>query len=298
MTDQSTRHIMMIEPAVFYANPETMSTNMYQHGEDKRSHDEIYQDALNEFRAYRDLLVENGVIVTTAFGHKDCPDMVFPNWASTHQDGRLVIYPMMNHNRRAERVPEIIAFLKQTYPDVIDLTSYEKEGLFLEARGSIVCDRVNKIGYVALSPRTSRELAEKWGEMMGYEMVIFETQSHTGQPVYHTDLVMHIGSTYAGVCAPCIVKADRARVLDKLNASRDVVEFTLSQLGTFCGNALEVRGSYNDPMLTMSSAAYKSLSEEQRSRIEGHFKKILHAPLDTLERYGGGSARCTLMELY
>ncbi len=298
MTEQSTRHIMMIEPAVFYANPQTMTTNMYQVGEEARSKDEIYKDALAEFRAYRDLLVENGVIVTTAFGHDDCPDMIFPNWSSTHEGGRLVIYPMLNENRRAERVAEIIDFLKKMYPDVIDLTAHEKDGLFLEARGSIVSDRVNKIGYVALSARTNRELAEKWGELMGYEMVIFDTKSHTGDPVYHTDLIIHIGTTYAGVCAPAIVEADRERVMARLRESRDVVEFTLDQLSTFCGNALEVLGANNDRMLAMSSAAYSSLSGEQRSAIEVHFKKILHAPLPTLEKYGGGSARCMLMELY
>src|SRR5262245_11448271 len=134
MTIQSTRHIMMIEPAVFYANPETMGTNVYQVN-DSEPHDSTHKRALAEFRTFRNKLVENGVIVTTAFGHKDCPDMVFPNGMSTHEDGRLVIYPMYNPNRRPERTPEIIAFLKKMYPEVIDLTSYEEKNLFLEARG-------------------------------------------------------------------------------------------------------------------------------------------------------------------
>lgn len=296
-TQQSTRHIMMIEPAVFYANPETMETNIYQVDE-KEQEAQIYRHALAEFRGFRDLLVESGVIVTTAYGHEDCPDMVFPNWASTHEGGRMVIYPMLNHNRRAERVPEIIAFLKKMYPDVIDLTPHEKEGLFLEARGSIVCDRVNRVGYIALSQRTSRELALQWAEMMDYEVEIFETQSHTGMPVYHTDLVMYVGSSVAGVCADAIVEKDRERVLRRIRATHEVVEFNMDQLRSFCGNALEVRGAYDDKMLALSSAAYHALSPEQKAVLEKHFTKLLHAPLPTLEKYGGGSARCTLMELY
>jgi hypothetical protein len=298
MNEQSTRHILMIEPAVFYANPETMDTNIYQVDENSKDKNEIYKSALKEFRAFRDLLVENGVIVTTAYGHEDCPDMVFPNWASTHEGRRLVIYPMLNDNRRAERVPEIIAFLKQTYPDVIDLTPYEKQGMFLEARGSIVCDRVNRIGYVALSKRTNKELALKWADMMEYEVEIFETLADSGKPVYHTDLVMYIGSTMAGICTQNIVERDRERVLKRLKKTHEVVEFTPEQLRSFCGNSLEVLGHFNDRMLAMSEAAYRALTKDQLAVISDHFSQILYSPLPTLEKYGGGSARCMLMELY
>lgn len=297
MTDQSTRQIMMIEPAVFYANPETMDTNVYQ-SEGNEPREVIHKRALAEFRVFRDKLVENGVIVTTAYGHKECPDMVFPNGMSTHEDGRLVIYPMFNANRRPERTPEIVAFLKKMYPNVVDLTPYEQKGMFLEARGSIVADRVNRVAYVALSKRTNRELAMKWGEIMNYEVEVFDTMSHTGKPVYHTDLVMYVGSTVAGVCAECIAEKDRERVMRRIRDTHDVVEFSLQQLASFCGNALEVLGHFNDRYLAMSEAAYKSLRPDQLSTLEKHFKKILRGSLPTLEKYGGGSARCMLMELY
>lgn len=288
---------MMIEPAVFYANPETMDTNVYQ-SEGNEPREVIHKRALAEFRVFRDKLVENGVIVTTAYGHKECPDMVFPNGMSTHEDGRLVIYPMFNANRRPERTPEIVAFLKKMYPNVVDLTPYEQKGMFLEARGSIVADRVNRVAYVALSKRTNRELAMKWGEIMNYEVEVFDTMSHTGKPVYHTDLVMYVGSTVAGVCAECIAEKDRERVMRRIRDTHDVVEFSLQQLASFCGNALEVLGHFNDRYLAMSEAAYKSLRPDQLSTLEKHFKKILRGSLPTLEKYGGGSARCMLMELY
>jgi hypothetical protein len=205
---QSTNHILMIEPEEFFANPETMTTNVYQVDEDSDSAEVVYERALSEFRGFRNNLVEHGVIVTTLRGKAGCPDMVFPNWASTHEDGRMVLYPMLNDNRRAERDPAMIAALAKSYPDIIDWTHYEDEGKFLEARGSIVSDRVNKRAYATLSDRTNRELAEKWAQEMGYSIEIFNTTSHTGKPVYHTDLVIWIGSTLAGVCSECIVDAD------------------------------------------------------------------------------------------
>ncbi len=298
MKKQSTRHILMIEPATFFANPETMDTNAYQIEKDDLSKEEIFQRALLEFRTYRDTLVENGVYVTTALGHNASPDMVFPNWASTHENGRMVLYPMLSKNRRAERRPAIIDMLKQTYPDVIDLTHHEEEGLYLEARGSLVCDRVNKIAYAALSARTSQEMAEKWADIMDYDLVTFNTMSHTGKPVYHTDLVMYIGTTMVGLCAPAIVADDRDRVLGILNESREVLEFEADQLKTFCGNSLEVLGTDNARMLALSSAAHDSLSVAQKDKMLEHFSKLIHSPLPTLEKYGGGSARCTLMELF
>jgi len=297
---QSTRYIMMVEPKAFFANPETMDTNVYQarEGEEHGSPESIFTQALSEFHRFRDLLVRNGVIVTTALGRKECPDMIFPNWASTHDGGRMVLYPMLNDNRRAERVPEIIDLLKKSYPDLLDLTDYENKGLFLEARGSIVADRINRVGYVALSARTSREMAEIWAKEMDYELEIFETLSHTGKPVYHTDLVMHIGTTYAAICTECILEEYRGQVLERLKSTHEVVELSMEQLQSFCGNALEVLGEDNKKMLVMSSAAYEVLMPDQIKIIERHFDRILHSPLNTLEKYGGGSARCTLMELY
>lgn len=295
---QSTNHLLMVEPADFYANPETMETNVYQVEKPGREEPDVYKKALQEFRDFRDLLVQNGVHVTTVRGKPECPDMVFPNWASTHRGGRLVLYPMLNDNRRAERSPGIIALLKKTYPHVLDLRVHEQDGLCLEARGSLVCDRVNRIAYVALSKRTTKIMAEKWADHMEYKLEIFETQSHTGKPVYHTDLVAYVGTGMIGVVSACIKQEYREKVLTRMRARHDVLEFDMDQLKTFCGNALEVACAEGKKMLVMSSAAYHSLSDSQMSVIEKHFAKIVHSPLPTLEKYGGGSARCMLMELY
>lgn len=294
---QSTRHILMIEPSTFYANPETMETNAYQVTDEDHTHEELEAKALMEFRYFRDQLVMHGVYVTTVLGHKDCPDMVFPNWVTTHPEG-MVIYPMLTPSRQAERRPALIDMLGRTYPVIADMSAAEQDGRALEAQGSIVYDRVNKVGYCGLSARTDEDLARYWAEHMGFELVVFNTESHNGKPVYHTDLVMHIGTSLATICADALVEAHRQRVIDKLLKTHEVLEISMEQLSRFCGNALEVQGVDNKRFLVMSSAAYGALHDEQREIISRHYDGgVIHAPLDTFETYGGGSARCMLMEL-
>ncbi|MBI1300242.1 MAG: hypothetical protein GC137_01155 [Alphaproteobacteria bacterium] len=296
---QSTNHLLMVEPAVFFANPETMETNAYQIDGKQESHDVILQKAREEFRIYRDMLVENGLMITTAIGHEDCPDMVFPNWASTYDNGQLIIYPMLNDNRRAERRPRIIDMLKHFYPKVEDWTGYEAEGKALESTASIVADHVNKRAYAGLSARTSPELVDKWAGFMSYDVIAFETQSHAGIPVYHTDFMMYIGTNMAGICLECITDQEkRDAVKARLSETHEVIEFSMEQLRANCGNALEVVGHGNEKMLTMSKAAYRALTKKQLDIIGKHYNTLICPDLTTLEKYGGGSARCMLMELF
>lgn len=301
MTYQSTNHLLMIEPTSFYANPETMETNVYQVSEDVADRDDIFAKALEEFHGFKVALEERGVKVTTFKGLAQCPDMVFPNCLSTHRDGgvaKLFIYPMLNENRQAERDPKMIDALAREYSLVEDWTRYEAEGKALESTASIVMDRVNKIGYSGLSARTDEGLVRAWCDDMGYEPVIFNTQSHAGKPVYHTDCVMWVGTTLVGLCTGSLVGADQSRVLEHLQQNRVVVEFDEAQLRAFCGNALEVAGDDGEQYLAMSSGAYNALRDDQIDLISEHFMGVIHAPLPTLEKYGGGSARCMLMELF
>ncbi|MEM7651294.1 MAG: arginine deiminase-related protein [Pseudomonadota bacterium] len=294
---QSTNHLLMIEPASFFVNPQTMATNAYQ-SDDHAAKDVTSAQALKEFRAFRDKLIESGVSITTVRGHAECPDMVFPNWFFTFSDGRMILCPMLNQNRRDERSPEIIALLNKIYPQLEDWTEYEDFDLPLESTASIVSDRVNKKCYAALSPRTDEGLVRKWVENEGYEVEMFNTQSHKKDvPVYHTDCVIWIGSTLAGVCSECIVEEDRQRIVSSLRETHEVIEFNNEQLRDFCGNALEVVGAGGDKMLALSERAMGALSEQQMETCREHFSKLIYSPLDTLERYGGGSARCMLAEL-
>lgn len=296
---QSTNHLFMVEPAVFYANPQTMETNAYQIDGAIEGHDVTLRKAREEFRTYRDMLVERGVSVTTVLGQDECPDMVFPNWASTYDNGQLILYPMLNDNRAAERTPEITALLKNLYDKTEDWSGYEAEGLALESTASIVADHVNRRAYSGLSRRTAPELVQKWADFTGYDVITFETQSHAGIPVYHTDFLMYIGSDMVGICAECITDETlRKSVLDCLSQTHEVVEFSMAQLQANCCNALEIVGTDGERILTMSLAAHEALDAPQLRVIERHYKTLICPDLQTLEKYGGGSARCMLMELF
>jgi len=246
---------MMMEPADFHSNPQTMATNQYQEP-DPDNVESVQEAAVREFRNLRDTLVENGVIVTTACGQKGCPDDIFcNNWVSTHFDRRMVLYPMLAENRRTERRPELLKVLRQHYDVALDLSEYERQGRFLESTGSLAMDRVNHKIYCALSPRSDQGLAEEVAKTMNFEMVFFNTNNHVGKPVYHSDVMMFLGTGYVGICSACILEEDRSRVLNCLAKDREVIDLSMDQIRSFCGNALELRGRGDKKILAMSSAA-------------------------------------------
>lgn len=295
---QTTDHVLMIEPGCFFANPQTMPTNQYQM-EDAIDHARIFDNAMHEFRHFRDALVGAGVTVTTLKGHEDCPDHIFCNWVSTHPDRRMVLYPMLAENRRAERRPEMLEMLGRSYDLTLDIRSHELEGRFLEATGSMALDRAHKVAYAAQSARTSVPLAQEWCDAMGYTLVTFRTRNHAGAPVYHTDLVMWIGSGIAACCFDCIWEEDRDAVRASLDATgRKMIELSMDELAGFSGNSLELRTNEGRKILAMSSRAFAALSDTNRETLTAHFDDIVHTSLTTIERYGGGSARCMLTELF
>lgn len=298
MITQSTNHLLLIEPAVFYANPETMTTNVYQVDEHE-SHETSFEKGLDEFHRFRDMLVANGVTVTTVLGSPECPDHIFPNWASTHENGKLILYPMLNDNRRAERSDVMIDFFTKYYDIDHDFSTYENQGKYLESTGSLCLDRVNRVAYAALSDRTSEEMVRLWGEKTGYDFETFHTRSHTGKPVYHTDLTMWIGTEIAAICADAIVgDENRERILSRLQKTHNVVELTLEQMGAFCGNSLEIVNQQGEKMLVMSENAYFALTEDQKETYLKYFVRLLYSDIHIIEKYGGGSARCLIMEMF
>ncbi len=289
---------MMMEPVAFHSNSETSATNSYQH-EDPLDVDAIQKQAVVEFRALRDRIVEKGIIVTTTLGQIGSPDDIFcNNWVATFGDGTLAYYPMLAPNRQIERRRDIMDMLEGRYKIALDFSPYEQDGKFLESTGAHWLDRINKIAYFSLSARCSEELAHEWCAKMGYEAVTFTTRNHAGIPVYHTDVMMFIGTGYAGICADCILEEDRARVLAKLSQHHQVVDLTLEQLRAFCGNSLELRGTDNRKFLVMSGSAYRALGESQKRTLLSFVDDIIYSDIPTIEKFGGGSARCMLLELH
>lgn len=294
MSKQSTNHIMVMEPVNFHENEQTRDSNPYQH-DDKKSADKIQKKALLEFRAFRDLLVENGIAMTTVQGQIGCPDDIFcNNWISTHENNRMILYPMVAENRQRERRPQLIEMMRNTYKDVQDFTAHEQHGKALESTGAICIDRVNKIAYQAVSDRSHPELGALWCQMNGYQHIPFETE-HKGMPVYHADVVMWIGTDIAGVSSECLKSRD---IIDHIKQKREVIEFTNEQMEAFCGNSLELVNKDGERVLVMSQGGYKTLDKDQKAQLDKHYKTIIQPDIRTIEYYGGGSARCMLLELF
>jgi hypothetical protein len=291
---QSTNHIMVMEPKKFHANPQTKATNSYQH-EDDTDVKYIHNKACVEFRAMRDLLVHHGVVMTTTIGQEGCPDDIFcNNWVSTHEGSRMVLYPMLADNRKTERRPELIEMLGKMYKDVQDYSGEEANGKALESTGAMCLDRINKIAYQNRSSRSDEEVAALWCKNNDFKHVSFDTE-YKGKPVYHADVVMWIGTELAGVCSECVVSD---HLIPDLKKHRDVIEFTNEQMQAFCGNSLEVVGRGGERMLVMSNSGYESLRQDQKELLDKYYKTIITPVIPTIEYYGGGSARCMLLELF
>lgn len=308
MLRQSTNQILMIHPAIFRRNEQT-EDNLFQN-DGALDADTATERAQDEFDGLVTLLRDKGVdvVVVNAIEEADTPDALFPNnWVSFHSDGRAALYPMRAENRRRERREEIIDFvcneLGLELNEIVDFTEFEEHDKFLEGTGSLVLDRLNNKAYAALSERTDRQAVERFCEALGYEGILFHATQPTadgGQaPVYHTNVVLSIGTSFALICSASIADEDeREMVLESLREhQREIIDLSLEQMNSFAGNALEVLNSEGQRFVVMSERARKSLTPDQIGKIELH-AEILSAPLQTIENLGGGSARCMLCEVF
>ena len=289
----------MIEPEVFHSNDQTLASNHYQSKNDSSlSLNDIKKLALDEFKDLKSKIEEVGIVVTSMKGIKECPDHIFPNWFITFDNSTMQLFSMKAKNRRLEKTPEMINFLKEEYKVVGDLSPFEEQNVFLEATSSMVFDRVNRVVYAGLSPRTNKDLTEKWCADNDYELVLFETTSHQGPPIYHTDVFMYVGQKVIGICLDVILPEYRDMVRSKVSKYHDVFEIKKDQILDFCGNALEAKNTEGEYFLIMSSRAFNAYSENQKTILAKYYKNIIHSDLKTIEKFGGGSARCMLNELF
>jgi hypothetical protein len=291
----------MIEPVGFRSNPETAADNAFQRPPGDESPQVIEIAAREEFARLREALESRGVEVVwrAAAANLEAPDAVFPNnWFSTHAGGTLVLYPMMAPSRRLERRGEIVASLRESYPLIVDLTASEAEGRYLEGTGSLVIDERARIVYAGESPRTDRRLVEAWAERMGYEPVIFRATDAEDRPIYHTNVVMSVGSDWAVLCVEAVDPLDRSEVLATLAESgHETIDISLEQMEAFCGNVLELESDKGERLVVMSDRAFHAFTDEQREILGSH-AELVHADLTTIETHGGGSARCMIAELH
>ncbi|MGF7040765.1 citrulline utilization hydrolase CtlX [Mucilaginibacter lappiensis] len=300
--NQSTNNILMIRPVSFGFNEQTAGSNAFQN---RDADQQAVQDkALAEFDGFAKTLKENGVSVTvvddTAQPHT--PDSIFPNnWVSFHADGTVFLYPMQAENRRLERREDIISKLEDSFKvaHVIDLSRFEAENKFLEGTGSMVLDRENKIAYACLSPRTDKEVLTLFCEQAGYKAISFEAADANGKAIYHTNVLMCIGSGFAVICTDSIPNPhEKVVILESLrSAHKEVVEITFDQMNRFAGNMLEVKNRAGEDLIVMSQNAYNALDEGQKTTLK-KYGKLVYADINTIETNGGGSARCMIAEVH
>ena len=299
---QSTDSVLMIRPGRFYPNPETAADNAFQR-DANRDVDALTLVARNEFDAAVQTLRTAGVNVhvfeDTAQPEK--PDAVFPNnWISTHHDGRIALFPMYSNLRRRERRQDIIEELRKRYrvTEVIDYSAFEDEGCYLEGTGSLVFDHVNKIAYVSLSNRSNPKVIQRFADDFSYEPVIFTSIGPNGQSIYHTNVMMCIGTAFAMVGLDMIPnKAERQQVRSRLEETgKEIVELSADQIGNFAGNAIELQNRRGEKLLVLSSRAARVLAEEQRERLS-RCARLLPLELPAIE-LAGGSARCMMATIH
>jgi len=303
--NQSPRAVLMINPLGFNPNPETAADNAFQDAviRDATERAAVAEEARVEVERIAAGLRELGVevLLIDDLPGSDVPDSVFPNnWISTHEDGRVVLYPMATPSRRRERRTDVIDALRERYVvrEVIDLSIMELDALYLEGTGALVLDHVNRVAYVARSGRAHTAAALRWCSAMGYDAEIFDTVDAHGAPIYHTNVVLSIGTKFVTAGLNNIPDpAERARVGARLAASgREVVALEPSQIAEFSGNGLELLAAGGRHIFALSTRAAAALRPDQRAQIE-RFAHVFPISIPTIER-SGGSVRCTLAGIH
>jgi hypothetical protein len=297
--------VLMVRPASFGFNPDTAPSFMFQREITDASRKEIERRARIEFDLLAGRLREAGadVIIVDDKEELNTPDAVFPNnWVSFHHDGTVVLYPMLAPSRRPERRRDIIDKLQSVgfrVSRVIDLTHHENANRFLEGTGSVVFDHSDHIAYANISPRTNSDVLNELSATLGYKPITFHATYESGDPIFHTDMVMSIGDRFAIFCGESIPDAgERKHVLDSLkNTGREVVTIDRKQVEQFAGNVLQVRTKNGGSALAISTAACLALRSDQREAIE-KFAQVVESPLPVFEGIGRGSARCMMADVH
>jgi hypothetical protein len=201
---------------------------------------------------------------------------------------------MYSKLRRRERRQDIVEELCKHYrvTAVVDYSAFEDEGCYLEGTGSLVFDHLNKFAYVSLSNRSNPKVIRRFADDFSYEPVIFTSIGSNGQSLYHTNVMMCIGTAFAMVGLDMIPnKAERQQVRSRLEKTgKEIVELSADQIANFAGNAIELQNKTGDKLLVLSSRAGGALTEDQRERLS-RYARLVPLELPTIE-LGGGSARC------
>ena len=292
----------MIRPVNFGFNEQTAGSNAFQNRNAEQQ--QVQDKALTEFDAMVAKLRDHGVevIVIQDTPEPHTPDSIFPNnWVSFHQDGSVFLYPMMAENRRLERREDIIIGLENEFKikHVIDLSRFESENKFLEGTGSMVLDRGNKLAYACLSSRTDKDVLDLFCLESGFKPVLFHAVDQNGMDIYHTNVLMCVGSKFVVICLESIKDTvEKLTVIETIAASqKELIDISFEQMNQFAGNMLEVQNLQGEKLIVMSKSAWDSLNQQQKEKLSS-FCKPVYSDISTIESNGGGSARCMMAEVH
>jgi hypothetical protein len=302
---QSAGAVLMVRPARFGCNPQTAPSNAFQANPAALAGNDLQDAALREFHELAEGLERGGVEVLIAPDSEQPPkpDAIFPNnWVSFHHDGTVTLYPMLAPNRRWERRDEVLEQVVRQggfrVSRTVDLTHRESEDKYLEGTGSVVLDRVHRVAYASSSPRTDLDVLGEFAQQLDYELMTFDAVDRGGAAIYHTNVLMAIGTGFAVVCSESIVNdSHRAAVLSKLRSTgHEIVDITLAQMAQFAANILELAVP-NGKLIALSTTALRCLAPAQRRALESR-ATLIAAEIPTIERIGGGGVRCMLAEIH
>ena len=299
----------MIRPLAFNYNVQTAVNNHYQNAND-------FDSNSNQINLRAQIEFDNFVLKLRSFGVDvivfqdddkfDTPDSVFPNnWISFHSNGDIALYPMFAENRRNERREDVVKYIEKnnySISNVIDYSSAEESKIFLEGTGSIVLDRLNRKAYCAISERSNEELLIEFCEDFEFIPVIFnafQSVNEARELIYHTNVMMCVADNFVIICLDCIDdKKQRNNVIAHLKEDgKEIIKISENQVNSFAGNMLQILDRNNNSLLIMSESAYNVLTRAQKDIIN-KYAKIVFSSLNTIETYGGGSARCMMAEVF
>lgn len=298
---QTSNAVLLVRPRSFGFHPEAAESNAFARG----GSGDVAKAALAEFDALATALNAAGVevLVLDDNGAEEKPDAVFPNnWVSFHADGTIVLYPMATEARRRERDVEglkrVLLSAGFECRATIDLSFHERNGHFLEGTGSLILDRPNRRAYANVSPRTDSVVIADFDDRLDYSTLVFDAHDRSGKAIYHTNVLLSLGTRFAALCTDCVAPEYRPVLIGEFEANgREVIAVDYAQMAQFACNIIELKGRDGAPVVALSATALASLRPEQRKKLEAH-ASLVPAAIPTIEQVGGGSVRCMIADVH
>ena len=298
---QTSNSVLLVRPASFGFHAEAAASNAFASAGDG----DLQAKALAEFeglaRRLSQARVNTFILDDTPDPAK--PDAVFPNnWISFHSDGTMVLYPMATAARRLERNLDAMTSLLTSsgfeVRRIIDLTAHEQQERFLEGTGSLILDRPRRQAYASLSLRTDRDAIAEFDEQLDYSTLVFDAADAVGRPIYHTNVLMSLGTRFAVLCTEAVAPGARAALIAEIEASgRPLIAVDFEQMGRFACNLIELKNRDGDPVIALSSTALEAFRPDQVRMLES-FGELVAVPIATIEAVGGGSVRCMIADIH